>query len=91
MLRIEREAAMLGGAGNVLRNLVALGAAVEFLAVVGDDAAGRGVQALARGAAGEPGAGVGGWSIGTSPAWHFDRERGCAGSRGSHRSRRRTG
>jgi D-beta-D-heptose 7-phosphate kinase/D-beta-D-heptose 1-phosphate adenosyltransferase len=52
VLRIEREATMLGGAGNVLRNLVALGAAVEFLAVVGDDAAGREVQALARQAAG---------------------------------------
>jgi D-beta-D-heptose 7-phosphate kinase/D-beta-D-heptose 1-phosphate adenosyltransferase len=52
VLRVEREAAMLGGAGNVLRNLVALGAAVEFLAVVGDDAAGREVQALAREAAG---------------------------------------
>jgi D-beta-D-heptose 7-phosphate kinase/D-beta-D-heptose 1-phosphate adenosyltransferase len=52
VLRVEREAAMLGGAGNVLRNLAALGAAVEFLAVVGDDAAGREVQALAREAAG---------------------------------------
>ncbi len=52
VLRVEREAAMLGGAGNVLRNLVALGATVEFLAVVGDDAAGREVQALAREAAG---------------------------------------
>ena len=47
VLRVEREAAMLGGAGNVLRNLVALGAAVEFLAVVGDDAAANEVQALA--------------------------------------------
>ncbi|MHA1151532.1 MAG: D-glycero-beta-D-manno-heptose 1-phosphate adenylyltransferase [Alphaproteobacteria bacterium] len=53
VLRVEREVTMLGGAGNVLRNLVALGAAVEFLAVVGDDAAGRKVQALAREAAGE--------------------------------------
>ena len=52
VLRVEREAAMLGGAGNVLRNLAALGAAVEFLAVVGDDAAGREVQALAQEAAG---------------------------------------
>ena len=52
VLRVEREAAMLGGAGNVLRNLVALGAAVEFLAVVGDDAAGREIEALAREAAG---------------------------------------
>jgi D-beta-D-heptose 7-phosphate kinase/D-beta-D-heptose 1-phosphate adenosyltransferase len=52
VLRVEREAAMLGGAGNVLRNLAALGATVEFLAVVGDDAAGREIQALAREAAG---------------------------------------
>ncbi len=52
VVRVERETAMLGGAGNVLRNLAALGAAVEFFAVVGDDAAGREVQALAREAAG---------------------------------------
>jgi len=52
VLRIEREAAMLGGAGNVLRNLAALGAEIEFLAVVGDDAAGREVDSLARDAAG---------------------------------------
>ena len=49
VLRVERETAMLGGAGNVLRNLAALGVAVEFLAVVGDDAAGREVRALALG------------------------------------------
>ncbi len=53
VLRVEREAAMLGGAGNVLRNLTAFGVAVEFLAVVGDDAAGREVQALALEEAGE--------------------------------------
>ncbi|MCH8036906.1 MAG: bifunctional heptose 7-phosphate kinase/heptose 1-phosphate adenyltransferase, partial [Proteobacteria bacterium] len=47
VLRIEREAAMLGGAGNVLRNLAALGVAADLVAVVGDDAAGREVQALA--------------------------------------------
>ncbi len=47
VLRIEREAAMLGGAGNVLRNLAALGVATDLVAVVGDDAAGREVQALA--------------------------------------------
>ncbi len=52
VLRVEREAAMLGGAGNVLRNLAALGVAVEFLTVVGDDAAGREVQALAKEEAG---------------------------------------
>ncbi len=47
VLRIEREAAMLGGAGNVLRNLAALGVATDLVAVVGDDAAGGEVQALA--------------------------------------------
>ena len=47
VLRIEREAAMLGGAGNVLRTIAALGVESTFLAVVGDDAAGRQLQALA--------------------------------------------
>ncbi len=46
VLRIEREEAMLGGAGNVVRNLVALGARVTFITVVGDDEAGREVTAL---------------------------------------------
>ncbi len=43
---IERENAMLGGAGNVVRNLVALGARPAFIAVVGDDDAGREVGRL---------------------------------------------
>lgn len=46
VLCIERETAMLGGAGNVVRNLVALGAAPAFVAVVGDDDAGREVGRL---------------------------------------------
>ena len=46
VLRVEREAAMLGGAGNVVRNLVALGAAPAFLSLIGDDAAGRELQGL---------------------------------------------
>jgi D-beta-D-heptose 7-phosphate kinase/D-beta-D-heptose 1-phosphate adenosyltransferase len=41
VLRIESETAMPGGAGNVVRNLSALGASVRFAAVVGDDPAGR--------------------------------------------------
>lgn len=41
VLCIDRESAMLGGAGNVVRNLVALGAQPAFVAVVGDDDAGR--------------------------------------------------
>ncbi|MBI3452495.1 MAG: D-glycero-beta-D-manno-heptose-7-phosphate kinase [Rhodospirillales bacterium] len=46
VLRIEREIAMLGGAGNVVRNLVGLGAAVEFVSVVGKDPAGHEITGL---------------------------------------------
>ena len=46
VLFIEREMAMLGGAGNVVRNLVALGAAPAFVSVVGDDMAGREITRL---------------------------------------------
>jgi len=41
ILAIEREVALPGGAGNVLRNVTALGAAAAFITVVGDDEAGR--------------------------------------------------
>ncbi len=41
VLRVERETTMLGGAGNVVRNLIALGAEARFVTVVGDDDAGR--------------------------------------------------
>src|SRR5436853_4313753 len=41
VVRIEREAQMLGGAGNVVRNIAALGAKATLIAVVGDDDAGR--------------------------------------------------
>lgn len=46
VFRILNENAMLGGAGNVARNLVGLGAGIDFFAVVGDDPAGREVTAL---------------------------------------------
>ena len=46
VLRIERESAMLGGAGNVVRNLVALGARPGFVAAVGDDPAGAEIGRL---------------------------------------------
>ncbi len=46
ILAIERELAMPGGAGNVVRNLTALGAAVAFISVVGDDQAGSDLTAL---------------------------------------------
>jgi D-beta-D-heptose 7-phosphate kinase/D-beta-D-heptose 1-phosphate adenosyltransferase len=43
VVRIVRETSELGGAGNVVRNLAALGGRCAFLAAVGDDRAGRGV------------------------------------------------
>ncbi|SEH48905.1 D-glycero-beta-D-manno-heptose-7-phosphate kinase [Magnetospirillum fulvum] len=46
VLAIERESAMLGGAGNVVRNLVALGAHPAFISVVGDDVPGREIARL---------------------------------------------
>jgi D-beta-D-heptose 7-phosphate kinase/D-beta-D-heptose 1-phosphate adenosyltransferase len=46
VLRVRREAAMLGGAGNVVRNLVSLGAVPHFVSLVGDDMAGREVTRL---------------------------------------------
>ena len=42
----EREVATPGGAGNVVRNLTALGAAVAFVSVVGDDQAGSDLTSL---------------------------------------------
>ncbi|MFN4090564.1 MAG: D-glycero-beta-D-manno-heptose-7-phosphate kinase [Alphaproteobacteria bacterium] len=52
VIRVVRETAVLGGAGNVARNLAALGAAVRFVAAVGDDAQGEALQRLL---AAEPG------------------------------------
>lgn len=43
---IKEERAMLGGAGNVARNLVSLGAHTTFVAVTGNDKAGREITAL---------------------------------------------
>lgn len=41
VLHVRGEARVLGGAGNVVRNAVALGASCRFCAVIGDDAAGQ--------------------------------------------------
>ena len=41
VVEVERETRTLGGAGNVVNNLVALGARVEVLGLVGDDNPGR--------------------------------------------------
>ncbi|WP_135081250.1 D-glycero-beta-D-manno-heptose-7-phosphate kinase [Terasakiella sp. SH-1] len=46
VLKIDREDAMLGGAGNVVRNLLSLGAQARFCGVVGEDEAGRNVGSL---------------------------------------------
>jgi D-beta-D-heptose 7-phosphate kinase/D-beta-D-heptose 1-phosphate adenosyltransferase len=46
VLRIEREVAVPGGAGNVVRNLTALGAAVAFVSIVGDDVPGSDLTGL---------------------------------------------
>ena len=46
VLTIDREVALPGGAGNVVRNLTALGAATAFISVVGDDQAGSDLTGL---------------------------------------------
>jgi D-beta-D-heptose 7-phosphate kinase/D-beta-D-heptose 1-phosphate adenosyltransferase len=46
ILRVEREVNMLGGAGNVLRNLLALGARASIATVMGEDGAAENLRAL---------------------------------------------
>jgi D-beta-D-heptose 7-phosphate kinase/D-beta-D-heptose 1-phosphate adenosyltransferase len=46
VLHVKREATVLGGAGNVVRNIVALGARSEFCALIGDGAPGQRVIEL---------------------------------------------
>src|SRR5512135_3402739 len=41
VIAVKRSELMIGGAGNVARNLVSLGARCVFIGVVGDDEAGR--------------------------------------------------
>ena len=41
VLGIKRQTAMLGGVGNVARNLISLGSSATLLSVVGDDEVGR--------------------------------------------------
>src|SRR5436309_13944412 len=50
VVRIRRETASLGGAGNVVSNLAALGAGVRLAAVVGVDEAGTVVREKLRAA-----------------------------------------
>jgi D-beta-D-heptose 7-phosphate kinase/D-beta-D-heptose 1-phosphate adenosyltransferase len=44
VLRTQREAMTLGGAGNVARNIVALGGEVDFIGIIGQDPAGYDVM-----------------------------------------------
>lgn len=46
VIAVEREATMLGGAGNVARNVAALGGRAVLAGVIGDDEAGRTVADL---------------------------------------------
>lgn len=46
VLAVQREEARAGGAANVAHNLTALGAPTKLLSVVGDDAAGREINAI---------------------------------------------
>ena len=46
VLSVDREVALPGGAGNVVRNLGALGVAVAFVSVVGDDQTGSDLTGL---------------------------------------------
>lgn len=48
VLRVGRETAMLGGAGNVARNVAALGARAVLIGAVGTDGAGKRVRKLIR-------------------------------------------
>ncbi len=44
VLKVEHQTTMLGGAGNVVRNLSALGAKPRFITVIGKDRAGKEVS-----------------------------------------------
>lgn len=46
VVHVNRESRVLGGAGNVVRNIVALGGSCAFCAVIGPDEAGRRVSGL---------------------------------------------
>ncbi|MBO6785178.1 MAG: bifunctional heptose 7-phosphate kinase/heptose 1-phosphate adenyltransferase, partial [Alphaproteobacteria bacterium] len=49
VLHIKREALAVGGAGNVARNLSALGAGVRLFGVIGDDGAGSATAGVLEG------------------------------------------
>ncbi len=46
VLHVDRESSMLGGVGNVARNIAALGGHADVVAVIGDDGAGKDLKDL---------------------------------------------
>jgi D-beta-D-heptose 7-phosphate kinase / D-beta-D-heptose 1-phosphate adenosyltransferase len=46
VIKHEHESMMLGGAGNVVRNIISLGASCAFISVVGNDDTGRTIMGL---------------------------------------------
>lgn len=75
IMRIEREIVMPGGAGNVARNLAALGAKVALLGLAGDDVA---ADQLNEVLAGEPGIEA---HLVIDEAWHTIEKTRFIGSR----------
>jgi D-beta-D-heptose 7-phosphate kinase/D-beta-D-heptose 1-phosphate adenosyltransferase len=55
VVHVRREASTLGGAGNVVRNVVALGGNCTLAAVIGDDASGRRIGELLEALGVDPG------------------------------------
>ena len=55
VVQVREETVVLGGAANVVRNVVALGAHAAFCSVLGDDAAGRRAADLVEGLGVDPG------------------------------------
>lgn len=55
VVQVLDESLVLGGAGNVVRNVVALGGSVSFCAVVGDDSSGRKAADLLKNLGVDPG------------------------------------
>ncbi len=55
VVHVRRESTVLGGAGNVVRNVVALGGDCAFCSVIGDDTAGRRVLDLLKDLGVDPG------------------------------------
>ena len=54
VLAIEKETQMLGGAGNVLANILGLGAKADIISIIGDDEAGTTIKQIITSQGGNP-------------------------------------